>query len=188
MKPKHLILSLSVLLFGSCSTKPQADLLLYNAVVYAVDDAFSVHDAIAVSDGRVVGVGTKADLEQGFSMDSVLDLDGAIVFPGFIDAHCHLMGYAQALLTADLRAAGSEEEMVLLLKRWYDLQLERGFTLDRVQGWGWDQNNWPGKEMPERTLLDSLFPDVPVILRRVDGHAVLVNGKALEHRSGVLSG
>lgn len=180
MKPTHLILSLSVLLFGSCSTKPQADLLLYNAVVYTVDDAFSVHDAIAVSDGKVVAVGAKADLEQSFAMDSTLDLNGAIVFPGFIDAHCHVMGYAQALLTADLRAAGSEKEMVLLLKRWYDLQVERGLTLDRVQGWGWDQNNWPGKEMPERSLLDSLFPDVPVILRRVDGHAVLVNGKALE--------
>ena len=68
MKPTHLILSLSVLLFGSCTTKPQADLLLYNAVVYAVDDAFSVHDAIAVSDGRVVGVGTKAELEAELEM------------------------------------------------------------------------------------------------------------------------
>ena len=180
MKPKHLILSLSVLLFGTCTIKPQADFLLHNALVYAVDDVFGVYDALAVSDGRVVGVGEKADLEQRFFIDSVLDLEGGIVFPGFIDAHCHIMGYAEALLTADLRAARSEEEMVLLLKSWCELQLERGLTLDRVQGWGWDQNNWPGKEMPERTLLDSLFPDVPVVLRRVDGHAVLINAMALE--------
>ena len=125
-------------------------------------------------DGRVVGVGEKADLSSAFHRFSPrlgrrdrLDSSMRIAYHGV----------CEALLTADLRAARSEEEMVLLLKGWCELQLERGsLTEYRVE---MGQNNWPEKKC--RSELCSIpFPDVPVVLRRVDGHAVLISTMALE--------
>lgn len=175
----------SFLVFGlallmACSPRSAADGLFFNGVIYTLQEEIPIAEAMVVQAGKIVAVGAEKELRMRYHPTEEIDLQGNFVFPGFIDAHCHFPAYARSLLTADLRKAQSEKELLALLKYWYQEQLENGVQLNRIDGWGWDQNNWPGKQMPDRQGLDSLFPNVPVVLRRVDGHAALVNRAALK--------
>jgi len=151
------------------------DLLLYNGKIYTVDSTFSVSGAMVVHQGRVVETGSLADLKAKYHFTEEKDLEGAFVYPGFIDAHCHFFGYGLGAETrADLTGTTSMREVVERLMIWH-----KEHPTPWIEGRGWDQNDWTVKEFPDRALLDSLFPDIPVMLTRVDGHAMLVNGKAL---------
>ncbi|MDQ3073557.1 MAG: amidohydrolase family protein, partial [Bacteroidota bacterium] len=145
------------------------------AVVYTVDSSFSVARAFAVNDGTFVGVGSSEEILDKYASDQVIDLQGKAVYPGFIDAHCHFYGYGSTRFTVNLVGTNSFEEV---------LQRTVAFAADHPTGWiqgrGWDQNDWTNKEFPTKEKLDSLFPDRPIILSRVDGHAALVNQKALD--------
>lgn len=158
----------------SCSDKESVDLLLINAKVYTVDSAFSVTEAIAVKDGRIVATGTSADLQEKYEAKETVDAAGQYVYPGFIDAHAHFMGYAQSLQNVDL--AGTESWQAILDRL-------QEFAKNHPEGWitgrGWDQNDWPVKEFPNNSELNRLFPDRPVLLGRVDGHAAIANEAAL---------
>jgi predicted amidohydrolase YtcJ len=102
MRPYRLLPALLGLLLFSCRPKEKADLLIYNARVYTVDSAFSVVSAIAVRDGKVLATGTDADIEGKYEGGEVLDAGGKAVYPGFIDAHSHFVGYSQSLYMAAL--------------------------------------------------------------------------------------
>src|SRR5690606_5630061 len=106
----------------------------------------------------------------------VLDLQGAPVYPGFIDAHAHFYGYGTSLQIADLTGSASFEEVLERLLTHREKHPEQPWLLGR----GWDQNLWQNKAFPHREKLDERFPEVPVLLTRIDGHAALANGKALE--------
>ncbi len=161
-------------LLMSCSNRESVDLLLINAKVYTVDSAFSTTEAIAVKDGRIVATGTSADLQAKYEAKETVDAAGQYVYPGFIDAHAHFMGYAQSLQNVDL--AGTESWQAILDKL-------QEFAKTHPEGWitgrGWDQNDWPIKEFPNNSELNRLFPDRPVLLGRVDGHAAIANEAAL---------
>ncbi|RTL58330.1 MAG: amidohydrolase [Sphingobacteriales bacterium] len=169
-------------LLFSCSSKKQADTILHHGVVYTVDDKFSVAEAIAVKDGKIVAVGTNNDILKQYEAKEVIDLGGKTVFPGFIDAHAHFWGYGMGLQECNLVGTNSWEEIVDKLKK---------FSEENKEGWlvgrGWDQNDWTVKQFPSKEKLDELFPDRPVLLTRVDGHAAIVNQKALDI-SGVKAG
>jgi predicted amidohydrolase YtcJ len=158
----------------SCSNRESVDLLLINAKVYTVDSAFSTTEAIAVKDGRIIATGTSADLQAKYEAKETVDAAGQYVYPGFIDAHAHFMGYAQSLQNVDL--AGTESWQAILNKL-------QEFAKTHPEGWitgrGWDQNDWPVKEFPNNSELNRLFPDRPVLLGRVDGHAAIANEAAL---------
>ena len=159
--------------------KTTADLIITNARIYTVNESFAVAQAFAVKDGRFLEVGDTPVILEKYSSSQVIDVLGAAVFPGFIDAHCHFYGYAVELNRLDLTGTNSWEEVLSLLKR------SRGSVAgDWIVGRGWDQNRWKSKEFPDRSAIDSMFPDRPVVLVRVDGHSLIANAEALR-RAGI---
>ena len=178
MKPTSFLLFLVVtFLFGGsgCSTRERADLIVLNAKVYTADAEFSKAEAFAVQGGKFVAIGTEADIKERYSSDSVLDLGGKAVFPGFFDPHSHFMGLGQMLDMADLVDTESFEEILERLRAFRKGNPTKTWLIGR----GWDQNDWPEKRFPTKEQLDEVFPDIPVFLTRIDGHAALVNSKAL---------
>lgn len=150
-------------------------MILVNANIYTVDDSFSVAEAFAVNDGRFIAVGNSEEIRSNYTSDQIIDADGRMITPGLIDAHCHFFGLGMNQQVVDLSGTKSFEE-VLMRVRDFQKQNPKKFVLGR----GWDQNDWEVKEFPTKKELDTMFPDIPVALRRIDGHALLVNQKALD--------
>ncbi len=173
---------LLVILLISCSTmKKEAELIIYNAKIYTVDEQFSMATAIVIDDGKVLALGGEEILDQ-FSAEEMLDAEGNFIYPGFYDAHCHFLSYGLSKLQkADLRGTQSFEEIIERVKAHANKN-----DSEWIEGRGWDQNDWEIKDFPDRKALDELFPDRPVLLTRIDGHAALVNGEALR-RAGISS-
>ena len=171
---KYYIAALFIVLL-SCNRKEKIDLLVYNATIYTVDSSFSTAEAMAVKDGKIIAVGKTADIEKEFDATDKLDAQGKFIYPGFIDAHAHFVGYGMSLQRVDLTGTNSWEECIERVKI---------FANENKEGWitgrGWDQNDWAIKEFPNNEILDTLFPDRPVLLTRVDGHAAIANQKALD--------
>jgi len=171
---KYYIAALVIVLL-SCNRKEKIDLLVYNATIYTVDSSFSTAEAMAVKDGKIIAVGKTADIEKEFDATDKLDAQGKFIYPGFIDAHAHFVGYGMSLQRVDLTGTNSWEECIERVKI---------FANENKEGWitgrGWDQNDWAIKEFPNNEILDTLFPDRPVLLTRVDGHAAIANQKALD--------
>jgi predicted amidohydrolase YtcJ len=163
-------------LMNSCTPKNNADLIVTNTTVYLIDDRFSIAESFAVVDGKIAATGTTEEILKKYSSENIVDATGKYVFPGFNDAHCHFNGYANNLAQyADLRGTKSPDEVYERLTT----HLEK-FGGNWILGRSWDQNDWEVKEFPDKTKLDELFPNIPVYLVRVDGHAGWCNSKALE--------
>jgi predicted amidohydrolase YtcJ len=160
----------------SCHSRQQADMILYNGHVYTVDSAFSETEAFAVKDGRIVAVGSDRDILDHFTADSVEDAGGKAVYPGFIDAHAHFLAYGQSLFAVDLFGCASFDEVVSRVKQF--AAAHPGETW--ITGRGWDQNKFAGRAFPDNAALNQAFPSTPVVLGRVDGHALIANARALE--------
>lgn len=170
---RFLYLLLAATFFYGCS-KPQADLIVYNAKIYTVNDKFEVVEAMAIKDGKIISLGQSAAIRGQYKAKEELDAKGKAIYPGFIDAHAHFFGYGESLQTADLRGTNSWQEVLDRLNE---------FAKTHPDGWltgrGWDQNDWPDKQFPNREKLDELFPNRPVLLERIDGHAAIANEIAL---------
>ncbi|SES92224.1 hypothetical protein SAMN05444285_103138 [Draconibacterium orientale] len=165
-----------LLVMASCTQKEKVDLIVSGAMVYTVDKEFSVAEAFAVNNGKIVAIGTSQEISDKYDADTRFDAEGKFIYPGFNDAHCHFNGYAVNLLQyADLRGTKSQEEIYELLKEHHDK-----FGGEWILGRSWDQNDWEDTGFPDKTKLDELFPDIPVYLVRVDGHAGWCNSKAME--------
>ncbi|SDS28033.1 hypothetical protein SAMN04487764_1853 [Gillisia sp. Hel1_33_143] len=170
------VLGLSLLIF-SCdsSKKTTADLLVFNADVYTVDSSFSAAEAFAVKDGKFLEIGSAESLKDKYDFKQELNVNGKAVFPGFIDAHTHFYRLGLQQQKVDLTGTKSFSEVV---QKIVDFQKER--NLDFITGRGWDQNDWDIKEFPTKDTLDILFPDTPIAITRIDGHALLANQAALD--------
>jgi hypothetical protein len=175
---KWIIMILLFALVG-CTGKKQADLIVFNARVYTLDNAFSIAESFAVKGGKIVAVGKEKDILAQFEAKEKLNAGGKYIFPGFIDAHCHFYNYGKSLQNADLRGTDSFDEVLDVMKKFNEAKHPRCLI-----GRGWDQNDWPVKEFPDNSKLDELFPDLPVVLTRIDGHAVLVNSYVL-NKAGI---
>ena len=176
MNKFHWLFLFAAVIFCACSTtKSKVDLLVINGTIYTVDSGFSKTEAMAVSNGKIVATGTTDSLKNLFAADTIVDATGRFIYPGFIDAHAHFLGYGQGLQTVDLVGSKSWEEI---------LQRLQAYAASHPDGWligrGWDQNDWEQKEFPHKRKLDSLFPSRPVFLTRVDGHAAIVNQEAIK--------
>lgn len=157
----------------ACSSK-KADLIVFNAKIYTVNDAFEVVEAMAIKDGKILALGSSQDIKVTYPAKEEIDAQGRAVYPGFIDSHAHFFNYAESLNNANLTEAKSWEEVLGRLQEFAKTQPEGWLT-----GRGWDQNDWPDKKFPTKQKLDELFPDRPVLLTRIDGHAAIANQKAL---------
>ncbi|MDX1284504.1 MAG: amidohydrolase [Draconibacterium sp.] len=167
---------LILFLMYSCNQKQHVDLIISNATVYTVDEAFSKTESFAVTDGKIVESGSIEDIQKKYTTENIIDAGGNFVYPGFNDAHAHFNGYGLNLMQyADLRGTESPEEIYEILKKHHEK-----FGGEWVLGRSWDQNDWKVKEFPTKEGLDKIFPDTPVYLVRVDGHAGWCNSKALE--------
>jgi hypothetical protein len=168
-------LSVMVVLI-SCHSRQEADLILFHGKIYTVDSAFMKAEAMAVRDGKILAVGSDAEIRENYVAPDTVDLGGKAVYPGFIDAHGHFVEYGSSLFTALLYGSGSFEEVVRRVKDFAAAHPGQPWIIGR----GWDQNKFPGKTFPDNVVLNQLFPATPVVLVRVDGHAMIANAKALE--------
>ena len=173
-------LTFSICFFNSCvQMKKKVDLIVTNGVIYTADSLNTRAEAMAISNGKIVATGTRQVIEDGFHAPEVVDLQWKPIFPGFIDAHCHFMGFALGLQYVDLSGLTSFDAVLDRLKR-----APRPGNGRWIVGRGWDHNLWSAKKFPDNTLLNKIFPDIPVMLIRVDGHVVLANQEALK-RAGI---
>ena len=178
-KKKPLFLAIIALIMTtiiSCNTKTPVDLIVHNANIYTVDNAFSKAQAFAVKDGKFVAVGNDKQIMSLYTAKETIDAQGDAVYPGFMDGHCHFTGYGENLVRwADLRGCRSFDEVIERLKTHDSL-----YPSDWLLGRGWDQNLWEETEFPDNKKLAKVFPEKHVLLTRVDGHAVLVSKEVLD--------
>ncbi len=176
-KNVQLIFILTNLLFMlACNQKENVDLIVKNGKIYCVDARFSIAESFAVLDGKIIAVGNEKEISKKYHSEEILDAHGKYIYPGFNDAHCHFYGYGlNQLQYADLSGTQNKDEIYSILKEHHKKQND-GWILGR----GWDQNDWPSEKFPDKSELDKLFPNTPVFLIRIDGHAAWCNSKALE--------
>lgn len=178
---KYLTLSLCLLLglglagCGPADPEPvtEVDLILTNGQVLTVDADFSIQDTVVVDDGLIVATGN-ASLLQLYSADEVVDLEGKMLMPGFVDSHTHIRGRPNHYI--DLTEAGSVVEIQQLVQA----KSEEVGAGNWVTGYGWSEDQLAEGRRPLRDDLDAAAPENPVILTRAGGHSAVVNSPALE--------
>ncbi|GAA0761418.1 amidohydrolase [Psychroflexus lacisalsi] len=176
MKYSFIYLVLLAFTFSACTNKTDADLIVTNAKVYTVDNEFSIVESFVISDGKIIETGESSNLLSKYSADEIIDADGKTILPGLIDAHAHLYNLGLKLSRVDLDGTESYADVIVRLQEFQQKYPETKYIIGR----GWDQNDWETKEFPTKDTLDLLFPDVPVALTRIDGHAMIVNQSALD--------
>jgi predicted amidohydrolase YtcJ len=177
MKNQISVLALIVLLLSAgCNFKSEnVDLIVHNAVIYTVDNEFAQVEAMAILDGKIVATGPEREILNIYKANEIIDAAGKSIFPGFIDSHCHFVAYGLSLEEVDLTGTRSWIECI------DRMQEEAGDNKkDWLVGRGWDQNDWDDKEFPTYEALNVAFPDRPVVMHRVDIHALIANQAALD--------
>lgn len=171
------IFTLGTILFAlsACYKGKSVDLIIHNAKVHTLVDNAEIAEAIAIKDGKIVEVGPERQILNKYSSDEEIDAEGKDVYPGFTDAHGHILSYAKQLLSADLVGSKSMDEVLVRLEKYQSKNI-RKFIVGR----GWDQSLWGTTEFPTNEQLNDLFPTIPVCLIRIDGHALLANDACLK--------
>jgi hypothetical protein len=184
--PGRLAAVATTIMLAACGAGPQeesADLVLRNGEIVTVDPAQPTAEAVAVRDGRIIAVGTNAEIGRYVGRNTeVVDLEGRLAIPGFIEGHGHFMGVGQAKMNLDLMNVRNWDEVV---------QMVKAASADAPQGaWiigrGWHQEKWdrvpePNVQgIPLHTSLDSVAPNNPVLLTHASGHMSFANKRALE--------
>ncbi len=179
------ILALFALLTGCTAqeAKEPADLVLRNGKVVTVDEALPEAQAVAVKDGRILAVGSDSDIAGHIAeATQVIDLEGRLAIPGFIEGHGHFMGLGNAKMILDLTKVANWNEIVAIVGDAVR-DAEPGTW---ISGRGWHQEKWdaipPGAidGLPDHTGLSEVSPDNPVILGHASGHAAFANARAME--------
>ena len=178
MKTILSVVSTAILLVG-CSKKQPSDLLIHHANIYTVDNSFGKADAMVISNRRIVEVGEFNALKDKYDAKRVLDMDGKTILPGLYDAHAHFYGLGLQQRKVNLMGTTSWEDVLDRL-----IEFKEKYNPNYITGRGWDQNDWEDKQFPDNKKLSELFPDTPVMIRRVDGHALMANKAAIE-RAGI---
>ena len=169
---KNKILLLFLIFLTSCTES--VDLIVHNAKIYSADELNTRYSSFAVKEGKFVYVGGD-EILSNYSSANIINAQDLPVYPGFIDSHAHFYDLGFYLNQVDLKNTQSLEEVIDRVTE-FDAENNSNFIIGR----GWDQNDWNNKTFPTNTLLNEKFPDKPVVLRRIDGHAYLVNDSALK--------
>jgi predicted amidohydrolase YtcJ len=176
MKNSLFSLCLLCFSFNRLIAQNQVDLIVHNAKIYTVDAKFSMGEALAIKDGKFVAIGSNAEILSKYQAKNNLNAKGKALFPGFNDAHAHFYGYGSFLQEVNLVGTKSYAEIQQKILKFSQANPNKTWLIGR----GWDQNDWKIKTFPDKNPLDKLFPNKPVALVRIDGHAMLVNQKALD--------
>lgn len=169
------LLALGILM-TACSTRQECDIIYYNGTIHTMDSSLSTVEALAVRDGKIVATGTRAAVEGAWTAAAQVDLGGADVFPGFIDAHAHLYGLGEEAVTLQLLGTRSVDEIQSMLRE----HIRGHDGAEWIRGRGWDQNDWAEHAFPNKSDLDAVTTDHAVFFSRVDGHAGWANSRALD--------
>jgi predicted amidohydrolase YtcJ len=159
------------LVLTSCSE--QVDLIVYNAEVYTVDNNNKKVTSFAVKDGKFIYVGDDS-VTSKYSSSNIINAEGLPLYPGFIDSHAHFYNLGFFNDQVNLKETKSFEEVLKRVME-FNNSNDKNFIIGR----GWDQNDWVNKSFPTNKLLNEEFPDKAIVLRRIDGHAYIVNDFAL---------
>jgi predicted amidohydrolase YtcJ len=162
-------------LISSCFKGKSVDTIVHNARIHTMDDQLTVGQAMAVKDGLIVEIGPERQILNKYSANETIDAGGKDVYPGFTDAHGHMLLLAKQRLSADLTGSRSFDEVLTRVEK-YQQKKHRSFIVGR----GWDQSLWNNTDLPDNKRLNELFPDTPVCLYRIDVHALLANDAALK--------
>jgi predicted amidohydrolase YtcJ len=160
-----------------------ADLVFVSGSVVTLAEAPESAQALAVRDGEIMAVGSDEDIAQWIGADTeVIDLQGRMTMPGFIEGHGHFLGLGESLMTLDLRSTRSFDELVALV----EAAVAQAAPGEWITGRGWHQENWqergPGvvDGVPGHEALSAVSPNHPVFLNHASGHAALANARAME--------
>ncbi|MBR9860660.1 amidohydrolase [bacterium] len=166
---------ISLFLFACGEIAPtQVDTIVYGKKIYLCNDSFETAEAMAIKEGRIVATGSRKEIEARYQAENIEEFN-AYIYPGFIDAHSHFYGYGLNQNKVNLIGTKSWNEVINRTEEFAEANSE-GWILGR----GWDQNDWTIKDLPYFGLLNEKFPDRPVFLKRVDGHAAIANSAALK--------
>ncbi len=171
---KKLILIFTLISIFSCKKEP-VDLIVFNSNTYTVNNDFNKAEAFAIKDGLFVAVGNNDEIKGKYESKKIVDAQNQTIVPGLIDAHCHFFRMGLQQQKVSLEDTKSYDEV---LEKIVAFQKEKNTSF--ITGRGWDQNDWEIKEFPTKEKLDALFPETPVAVGRVDGHALLVNQAAID--------
>lgn len=164
-----------VISIASCSEpRTEVDQIVTAPRVYICNESFETAEAFAITDGKVIAYGSKDDILDTYTSENITESEGTI-FPGFIDAHSHFYGYGLTLSKVDLRNTVSMDNIIQRLQEYAQTNTEPWIT-----GRGWDETDWEEKGLISNNMLNAYFPNIPVFIKRIDGHSGLANNKALE--------
>ena len=195
---KSLIVLTLVTLISACSNSseqtesnsapqtqaPSSVNIVAASAIYTVNEQAPTAAAFAYENGEILALGSLAELDQKFPNAQHTDFADATIVPGIIDAHGHLLGLGQSLMNVDLMGSVSKQDILSRLQAAESALIDGQWLIGR----GWDQNDWPVKDLPNKSDLDTAFPDRPVWLERVDGHANWGNSKAISFADQDLAG
>jgi predicted amidohydrolase YtcJ len=154
-----------------------ADLVIVNANVHTLDRTRPLVEAVAVFGNRIAAVGTSAEIRKlAGATTRIIDAGGALVLPGFNDAHVHFIDGGSHLASVQLRDAANPQEFAERIRQ-FAAKTPKGRW---ITGGDWDHERWPGAPLPTKELIDKFTPDHPVFVNRLDGHMSLANSAALK--------
>src|SRR5215813_4159467 len=157
---------------GGNSMQTKAELILINGRIWTGNTAQPWAEAIASSGERILAVGPSAEIKRlANSKTRIIDLQGKLALPGFIDDHTHFIEGGFHLLSVDLRDAASPEEFAERIKI-HIAKLPKGRW---IRGGDWDHERWKNPSLPTKALIDRFTTDNPVFVTRLDGHMGLAN-------------
>lgn len=162
-------------LFSSCMKAEHADLIVHNAVIHSMDEKMTVYEAMAIRDGKIVELGPERQILNKYSADEFVDAGGKDIYPGFTDAHVHLLLAAKQRMGADLSQCKSLAQLIT------DIEIYQQRNNQKIiVGQGWNEGGWRDNTLPTNERLNEVFPTTPVCLFRNDGHTALVNNAMLQ--------
>ncbi|NHX36973.1 MULTISPECIES: amidohydrolase [Halolamina] len=157
-----------------------ADTVFVDGEIHTLTDPDETHEAVAVRDGEIVRLGATYDVEfLAGTGTEVVDLDGRVLLPGFIDAHTHLTTVGKYLVHADLSAADDLDSAVSTLRE-HAAETDAPEDSAWVRGYGYDESTWPEDRYLDREDLDAVSETRPVVAFREDMHVASVNSVVLD--------
>lgn len=172
---KIILFTVIIFLSNACFKGKSADIIIHNAKVHTMNENTRTAEAIAIKDGKIIAVGSEREILNEYHSKNIVNAEKKDVYPGLHDAHGHIMSLARQRLIANLTETRSYEDMLNRLDQFYQTH-----TPPVIQGRGWDQSLWESSNLPTFEQLNARFPNTPVALTRIDGHAMLVNQKMLD--------